>query len=112
MVGADVGTANADMIEEFIGGKQDTTSLFCYGCGDGLIREFIGNLNYPARGDDDDDSLATKRLQQAQQEGLQIDYRCPRCRQCTDCRNSFETERVSLREEAEDLMIRDSVTID
>ena len=53
-----------------------------------------------------------KQFQQAQKECLNIEYRCPRCRNCSDCRRSFETERVSLREEAEDLMIWDSVTLD
>ena len=53
-----------------------------------------------------------KQLQQAQQEGLDIQYRCPKCRQCTDCRRSHETERISLREEAEDQLIWDSIKID
>ena len=60
---------------------------------------------------DDEDTFKLRSLQKAQDEGLSIDYRCPRCRSCADCRNSYETERVSIREEAEDLMIRDSVKI-
>ena len=62
--------------------------------------------------DDDEENNAIKNLQKAVHEGLSIDYRCPRCRDCSDCRRSFETERVSLREEAEDMMIWDSVVID
>ena len=61
---------------------------------------------------DDEEGFMLKSLQKACSEGLNIEYRCPRCRSCQDCRNSFETERVSLREEAEDLMIRDSVSLD
>ena len=61
---------------------------------------------------DGENKTMLKNLQKAQSEGLSIDYRCPRCRACNDCRRSFETERVSLREEAEDLMIWDSVKID
>ena len=61
---------------------------------------------------DDEHQQVLKRLQQAQQEGLNIDYRCPKCRSCSDCRRSFATERVSQREEAEDVMIWDSVNID
>jgi len=51
-------------------------------------------------------------LNKAQESRLSIEYRCPKCRQCIDCRISHETERISLREEAEDMMIHDSVTID
>ena len=59
---------------------------------------------------EDEGSLAWKKL--AQQEGISVDYRCPRCRSCNDCRRSFATERVSLREEAEEQMIYDSVHLD
>ena len=43
---------------------------------------------------------------------ISIEYRCPKCRNCADCRDSITTERVSLREEAEEIQIRDSVTLD
>ena len=62
---------------------------------------------------DDEESLTTlKQLQKAQQEGLDIQYRCPKCRSCVDCNRSHETERISIREEAEDMKIWDSVQID
>ena len=61
---------------------------------------------------EDEDVRYLRMIQKAQEEGLNIEYRCPKCRNCNDCRNSHETERISLREEAEDLMIRDSVTLD
>ena len=43
---------------------------------------------------------------------LSIEYRCPKCRNCGNCRDSINTERVSLRQEAEDTQISDSVTLD
>ena len=46
------------------------------------------------------------------EEGLNIEYHCSKCRNCTDCHNSYETERISLREKAEDLMVKDSIKID
>ena len=61
---------------------------------------------------EEESTQALKKLQAAKEEGLQIEYRCPRCRSCNDCRRSFQTERVSLREEAEDQKIFDSVNID
>ena len=53
-----------------------------------------------------------KTLMKAQEEGLQLQYRCPKCRSCSDCRNTSETERISLREEMEDDVIRSCVKID
>ena len=43
---------------------------------------------------------------------VKIEYRCPRCRNCQACREAHETERVSLREEAEQAIITDAVTLD
>jgi hypothetical protein len=43
---------------------------------------------------------------------IRIEYRCPKCRNCHDCRESLNTKRVSLREEAEDAQIKDSVMLD
>ena len=59
-----------------------------------------------------EDQTMLRSLQKAQEEGLSIEYRCSKCRNCPDCRNSYETERISLREEAEDLMVKDSIKID
>ena len=59
---------------------------------------------------EEESSIAWKRA--AQYEGISIEYRCPKCRSCNDCRRSFATERVSIREEAEDQMIYDSVHLD
>ena len=53
-----------------------------------------------------------KLLRMAEEKGISVDYRCPKCRACSDCRNSVETEKVSLREEAEDAVIAESVVLD
>ena len=97
----------------------DVKSITCSDCGEDLSMKAasmfdVNNLEnvLNARNDDDEEVNALRKLQKAQSEGLNIEYRCPKCRACADCRRSFETERVSLREEAEDQMIWDSVTID
>ena len=94
----------------------DTSNLVCNECGVELSRESANALNIlmaqALSAKDDESETMIKQLHKAQNEGLSIEYRCPKCRQCVDCRRSFETERVSLREEAEDLMIWDSVSID
>ena len=57
-------------------------------------------------------TLRMKKLVEIQDAGLQIEYRCPKCRQCGDCLKPIETEKMSLREEAELAAIFDSVQLD
>ena len=88
--------------------SQDIVS--CGGCGETILGDAVRSLNLFSKYDETD-SIQQLRMK-AQNEGISIEYRCPRCRSCTDCKRSFETERVSLREETEDFMIYESVNID
>ena len=92
--------------------EEDESLLLvsCLDCGEMLNKKSFKYLSLFSKNDEYDD-LAQLRLK-AQHEGVTIEYRCPRCRQCTDCKRSFETERVSLREETEDFMVYESVQID
>ena len=85
--------------------EDETVTLCCVECGrEGMTVKLNAFTSRPGEIDEEHQQVL-KRLQQAQQEGLNIDYRCPKCRSCSDCRRSFATERVSQREEAEDVMI-------
>ena len=53
-----------------------------------------------------------KRKLDFQGAGLEIEYRCVRCRECPQCKNADQTEKISLREEAEMVEIRNSVKLD
>ena len=53
-----------------------------------------------------------KRAQGINESGLDVEYRCPKCRQCAECKSSDKTEKVSLREESEMYEIRKSVRLD
>ena len=53
-----------------------------------------------------------KTVAKIQDCGISLDYRCPSCRSCSKCKNAPDTDRISLREEAECAAIRDSVKID
>ena len=53
-----------------------------------------------------------KQIVEAQDKGLQIDYKCPKCRRCVECLKPIETERISIREEAEMAEISESVKLD
>ena len=85
--------------------SEAVQKVSCQDCGESLDTALM-SIN------DDEDVQQLRMVQRAQEEGLSVEYRCPKCRNCNDCRNSHETERISLREEAEDLMIRDSVKLD
>ena len=47
-----------------------------------------------------------KTLIKIMEQGINLEYRCQKCRDCWSCRNSNETERISVREEQEDEAIR------
>ena len=61
---------------------------------------------------EDDKLRELKFIAKMQESGISLEYRCTRCRSCSDCRNAPDTERISAREEAEDQAIKDSVKID
>ena len=94
-----------DVIIDCLDLSEAVGEISCEDCGEPFNSALI-SVN------DDEDIRDLRMIQKAQEEGLSIEYRCPKCRNCSDCRNSHQTERVSLREEAEDLMIRDSVKLD
>ena len=49
------------------------------------------------------------RFSEAEDAGSEVTYRCARCRNCALCRDGERLEAVSLREEAEQVLIEDSV---
>ena len=53
-----------------------------------------------------------RRMRLEQEGGVDINYRCIKCRDCTECKDSDKTEAISLREEAEMEMIDKSVSLD
>ena len=57
-------------------------------------------------------SVDFKKWRELINTGITIDYRCIRYRSCNDCRNADQTEKVSLRQDAEDYIIKNSVTLD
>ena len=63
--------------------------------------------------DDEPESLKDiKNLRLEQECGVDINYRCPKCRDCPSCRDSDKAEAISLREEAEMQLIDASVKLD
>ena len=115
---------NDDKVAEFF-----ESNIMCSSCGtdldeDGILEEIDeSTLNAAAKvnnvqafaidsGDNDEKLKDLKSLVKLQELGFSIDYRCPSCRSCSSCKNAPTTERLSMREEAEDQAIRDAVKID
>ena len=44
--------------------------------------------------------------------GLEVLYRCPKCRECLDCKSAENTEKISIKEEIEMHEIQKSVHLD
>ena len=53
-----------------------------------------------------------KKFYELHESGLEVEYRCPVCRECLDCKSSDKTEKISLREECEQFEINKSVQLD
>ena len=52
-----------------------------------------------------------KRFMDLQESGLNTDFRCKQCRNCDTCKKGAGQERLSLKQEAEQELIRKSVTV-
>ena len=53
-----------------------------------------------------------KKFLKLQEAGLDVSYRCRQCRNCQKCKGGDSEERLSLRQEAEQELIRESVHLD
>ena len=108
--------------------STDGFTMQCDGCGDEVpesLEELLGEIEAQVGSDkmsviaaaarevETDEKLwDLKTMMRIMEEGLQLDYRCPKCRNCVQCKNAATTEKISHREEVEDEAIRNSVTID
>ena len=99
-------SCGTDLVEDGILGEID----------EGMLDEAVKLNNIEAFtsevGDNDEKLKDLKTLIKLQELGFSIDYRCPSCRSCSSCKNAPTTERLSMREEAEDQAMRDAVKID
>ena len=77
---------------------------FCEECDELMIPEYIAALEH--------EKLSQLRnLVDLQESGLEISYRCVKCRNCIDCKNAEKVDKISLREEAELCEIRNSLEL-
>ncbi|XP_066912128.1 uncharacterized protein [Clytia hemisphaerica] len=57
-------------------------------------------------------STSMKVFEEVEGAGSEIDYRCPKCRGCKDCKHDSSNETISIKEEVEQSLINSSVKID
>ena len=53
-----------------------------------------------------------QKFMRTQEVGLDSSYRCRRCRDCSDCKRGSGFEKISLMQEAEQELIKESIFID
>ena len=87
-----------EMEEYFETEKENSRVVTCSSCSvevahDERIREF-------------------KKHQDMHDTGLEVLYRCPKCRECLDCKSAENTEKISIKEEIEMHEIQKSVHLD
>ena len=97
-----------DKIDDIKEDLEDLVETFSGGSGSFQAVHSV----YHSFEDGDDKLRELKTIVKMQELGISLEYRCTRCRSCSDCRNGPVTERISAREEAEDQAIKDSIKID
>ena len=104
----------ADLVDENKGESYVTenpldpealSNLQCIDCGEENSSEYFAAL-------ETDRLSQLRQLVDIQEAGLEISYRCVRCRSCIDCKNAEKVDKISLREEAELCEIKSSIHLD
>ena len=78
---------------------KNIQSSTCYHC---FAHQSLGEI---------EDIHKLKTLCELQNSGLDVEFRCIKCRECSDCKNADETVKRSLRQEQEQYLIDSSVRL-
>jgi hypothetical protein len=81
-----------------------------YSCEDWIADCLV--LTAMEKSETDDKIKKIKRKMQLMESGLDVDYRCIKCRECAQCKKSDHAEKISLREEQEMQLVRESIYLD
>ena len=119
LIETEVTTSDSLHLQQIISTAEDTVFMNVCEC-----RRLCDSLNRDSSADGTESGAGVamftdiekisplSRLKLLEDGGLNIEYRCVKCRDCSDCRNAEDTEKISLREEAEMHMIKQSVKLD
>ena len=102
---------NQTLVTEPIIHDQDMLGHVCSKCGTSYPKVVVVDADDPHQ-----KPLVmlfkVSRFIEAENAGSKIDYRCVKCRSCSDCRNGELIEKTSLKEEVEQDLIEDTIEID
>ena len=103
MMGKDVPFASADLQSEV----EQTPSL-----GGVLVCDICQVISDPAAVSNTAVQAELLKFLKMQEAGLDVSYRCRRCRECQVCKGGAVQEKLSLRQEAEQELVRESIQLD
>ena len=84
--------------------RDENLMINCINCGDEVIENLaVHSVSVQSE---------LKKFMQQQEAGLDSSYKCPKCRNCGDCVKGSGYERISLKQEAEQELIKESVKVD
>ena len=76
--------------------RKKKKNIVCMQCGDDQLMSIQGEL---------------KRFMQQQEAGLDTSYKCPKCRDCQDCIKGSGYEKISVKQEREQNLIKESIKV-
>ena len=82
--------------EDIIVSSKKKKNIVCMQCGDEQLMSIQGEL---------------KRFMQQQEAGLDTSYKCPKCRDCQDCIKGSGYEKISVKQEREQNLIKESIKV-
>ena len=118
LIDSNEATWDREKLQQIISTSGDSVNLAVCECGRlcSVLNQKEGSCEEQGVGEvmfmDTEKISPLSRLKLLEDGGLNIEYRCVKCRDCSDCRNSEDSEKISLREEAEMYMIKESVKLD
>ena len=92
-----------DKISKSFDQEKLSLDITCQECGDQFPRIALQSVTVQGE---------FKKFMKQQEAGLDTSYKCPKCRNCDDCVKGSGFENISLKQEAEQELIKQSVTID
>ena len=99
-----------------VAAKADIIGVDCQSCGvTYCCQDWIADCLVLTALDDEDTDEKIKKIRkkmQLMESGLDVDYRCVKCRECIQCKKSDHAEKISLREKQEMQLVRESIFLD
>ena len=101
-------------VSDTVGEREE--AVCCVDCGEHFdSKDWVGDCFVLSGVENDEVDEKVRELKKKfslLESGLEIDYRCVKCRECSQCKNADLAEKVSLRQEQEMQLVKESVFLD